>query len=118
MFIKNLLRRVAEKLTGKKCSRCKHNRCGRCTHPDPTMFDRCWNSVTMPGFTGKYERPKLSYAETVELGKKLKIDFDDGVGYNRTDGQLTEEEQYQFQKIQAALEEAGEIARESGLVEG
>lgn len=116
MLIKNLLRRVAEKLTGRKCSRCKYNRCCHCTHPDPAMFARCWNSITMPGFTGKYERPSLSCAEAEELGKKLKEGFDAGITAYRT-GQLTEEEQYQFQKIQAALEEAGEIARESGLLE-
>lgn len=104
MLIKDLLRRVAEKLTGKKCSRCKYNRCGHCTHPDPTMFDRCWNSVTMPGFTGRYEKTTPpAYELSVTVGE--------------WDG-LTEEERFQLLKIKAALEEAGEIARESGLVEG
>lgn len=92
MFIKNLLRRVAEKLTGKKCSRYKYNRGGYCTHPDGSMFMRCWHSVTRPGFTGKYE--KTAHAP-----------------------ELTPEEEYQLGKIKTALEEAGEIARESGLVE-
>ena len=110
MLIKNLLRRVAEKLTGKKCSRCKFNCCGHCTHPDPTMFDRCWNSVTMPGFLGKYESPSLSYAEALAAaGEALQKGITEP---------LTPEEEYQLGKIKAALEEAGEIARESGLLEG
>ena len=93
MGIKILLRNVAEKLTGRKCSRCKHNRAGHCCHPDGRMFMKCWHSVTRPGF---------EYSESVACAQA-------GAG-------LTAEEQYQLQKIKATLQEAGETARESGLL--
>lgn len=93
MSIKYLLTRLVEKITGRKCRRCKHNCNGRCCHPNGNMFMRCWNSITRPGFE---RRP----------GK-----------YEKTDQELTEEQVYQLAKIQAVLQEAGETARDGGLVE-
>lgn len=100
MGIKILLRNVAEKLTGRKCSRCGHNRAGRCCHPDGRMFMKCWHSVTRPGWTGRYE--KAAFELVVTPGE--------------WDGLLSEEEQHQLLKIKASLQEAGDIARESGLL--
>lgn len=97
MFIKDLLARALEKLTGRKCSRCKYNRGGRCCHPDGAMFMRCWHSVTHPGFTGKYEKVEAAPADQV--------------------AGLTEEEKYNLQRIKDVLQQAGDTARESGLLE-
>lgn len=43
------------KLTGKRCSRCKHNCAGRCVHPREDMFSKCWHNPLRPGFEGKGE---------------------------------------------------------------
>lgn len=50
MSIKNTLTKAAEKITGRKCTRCLHNCGGRCCHPDGRMFMKCWQSITRPGF--------------------------------------------------------------------
>lgn len=96
MFIKDLLRKVWEKLTGRKCSRCKYNRGGRCCHPNGAMFMRCWHSVTLPGFAGKYEKVEAAPADQV--------------------ADLTQEEKYQLQRIREVLQQAEDNARESGLL--
>lgn len=51
MFVvKNFISTMVEKLTGRKCSRCKHNCGGICCHPSDSMFTRCWHGITRPGF--------------------------------------------------------------------
>lgn len=93
MFIKNYLAMLVEKITGRKCTRCRHNCAGRCCHPDGRMFMRCWDSITRPGFEKRPPR------------------------YLKTTPALTPEEEHQLQKIRAALQEAEDTARESGLLE-
>ncbi len=105
MGIKILLRNVAEKLTGRKCCRCKYNRAGRCCHPDGRMFMKCWHSVTRPGF---------EYSESVacaQAGAAAAEGLQAGLAAG-----LTAEEQHQLQKIKASLQEAEDIARKSGLL--
>ena len=92
-MIKSYLTKMAEKLTGRKCSRCAHNYRGRCIHRDGRMFAKCWQSVTRPGFAKRPPR------------------------YLKTTTDLTAEEQHQLQKIKDVLQEAEDTARESGLVE-
>lgn len=92
MKIKMFLAKLVEKITGKKCSRCRHNCGGTCAHPSDGMFMRCWHGITRPGYE---ERPaEIEAAE------------------------LTEEQQYQLRKIQETLQEAGDTARDGGLLEG
>lgn len=86
--LKNILSVLIGKLTGRKCGSCTHNCGGRCCHPSGSMYMKCFHSITHPG----YENSKQATG-------------------------LTEEEQYQLQKIKAVLQEAGETARESGLME-
>ncbi len=91
MAIKSIITRWAEKLTGRKCSKCDHNCGGRCCHPDGNMFLRCWNSITRPGFTHTQETQPAP---------------------------MTPEEEYQLQKIRETLAEAEDTARDGGLLEG
>ena len=56
MSIKRALIKAAEKFTGRNCGSCRYNRGGRCAHPKEAMFLKCWNSLTKPGHTGKFER--------------------------------------------------------------
>lgn len=134
MGIKIILRNVAEKLTGRKCSRCKYNRAGRCCHPDGRMFMKCWHSVTRPGWTGRYEKAAppafelritpgewdglLSEKEQKQLQNIAAVlpVREIVVTTDQWGGLLSEEEQHQLQKIKASLQEAGDIARESGLL--
>lgn len=92
-MLKFYLTRMAETLTGRKCSRCAHNYRGRCIHRDGRMFAKCWQSVTRPGFE---KRPPRYLKATTDL---------------------TAEEQHQLQKIKGVLQEAEDNARESGLLE-
>lgn len=105
MFVrfKRFLTRLVENKTGRKCSRCKYNVAGHCTHPSDEMFTKCWHSITRPGFAGRYERP-VRKPKTEEAMESL------GTG-------MTEEEQHQLAKIKAALQEAGDTARDGGLLE-
>jgi hypothetical protein len=91
MSIKNNLVKIAEKITGRKCSRCAHNRGGRCCHPNGKTFMRCWQSITRPGF-----------AEALE-----------GTG----PADLTPEERHQIAKIVETLKEASATAQDGGLLE-
>lgn len=50
MNIKSIMVSLAKKLTGRECVTCRHNRGGRCCHPNGKMFMRCWNSITRPGY--------------------------------------------------------------------
>jgi len=92
-MIKPYLIKMAEKLTGRKCSRCAHNYRGRCKHPAGCMFKKCWQSVSRPGFEKRPPR------------------------YLKTTPELTEEELHQLQKIKDVLQDAEDNARESGLLE-
>lgn len=53
MAILYLFSALVEKLTGRKCSRCVHNRGGRCCYPNSKMFMRCFHGITRPGFEKK-----------------------------------------------------------------
>jgi hypothetical protein len=103
MSIKRFLTRIVENKTGRKCSRCRHNRAGHCTHPSDGMYMKCWHSITRPGYAGRYERPARKPA-AVEATETL------GTG-------LTQAELVQLAKIKETLAEAGETAREGGLLE-
>lgn len=94
MSIKNFLVKLAEKITGRKCCSCAHNKGGKCTHPYEGAFSNCWQSMSRPGFTPRLEGP----------GQEPGAD-------------LTEEEAYQLAKIQAVLQEAEKTARDGGLVD-
>ena len=85
--------KLAENLTGRKCSRCAHNWRGKCVHRNPRMFSKCWQSITRPGFKKRPPR------------------------YLRDVTKLTAEEQHQLQKIKCTLDDAEEMARDSGLLE-
>lgn len=102
MFIKKLLASAMAKITGRKCSTCRYNRAGRCAHPVEGMYLKCWQSITKPGHAGKYERTVFTLSVTA----------------GEWDGLLSEEEQHQLQRIKASLQEASDVARESGLMEG
>lgn len=49
-FFKYIPTRLAEMVTGRKCSRCRNNILGNCWHHDDCMFGQCWPTVTRPGF--------------------------------------------------------------------
>lgn len=93
MSINYLLGRLVQKITGRTCRRCRHNCADHCAHPSDRMYMECWHSITRPGFE---ERP----------GK-----------YLRQDTKLTAQEQHEMEKIKAALQQAEDKARESGLLE-
>lgn len=119
MSIKSTLTRAAEKITGRKCTRCLHNCKGRCCHPDGRMFMRCWQSITRPGFEKRPPRylktedkrreellaPGRAAAEGIKAGMEVKP------------APLTPEQKYQLAKIKATLQQAEDAARESGLLE-
>ena len=90
--IKYFLALLAEKITGRKCSKCMHNVKGSCCHPDGRMFMRCWSSIRRPGFSERCTIPAY-------------------------EGDMTAEEQHQLRKIQGALDNAQAAAREAGLLE-
>lgn len=102
MRIKEFLTRLVEKWTGRKCSRCRYNCAGHCTHPSDGMYMKCWHSLTRPGYTGRYERP-AHWEKDAEPAQQHH--------------ELTQEEQHQLDKIKATLAEAGETARDGGLLE-
>ena len=101
MSIKRALIKTAEKFTGRNCGSCRYNRGGRCAHPQEAMFLKCWNSLTKPGHTGKFER-------TVFALKVTDAQWESGV--------LSDAEKLQLLKIKASLREASALAEESGLV--
>lgn len=107
MFIKDIIAQLAHKLTGRQCSSCTHNRCGRCCHPSGSMFMKCWHSITRPGY---------KYSQSVQYFTTVLPAINDALQAGINLG-MTEEENYQLQKIKAALEEAENAARESGLLE-
>jgi hypothetical protein len=102
MIIKELLRKAAEKLTGRKCCYCRHNVASRCCHPDGKMFMRCWHSVTRPGYAGKFEKENALPPDHGDQAAQV--------------AELTQEEEYQLQRIREVLQQAEDDARESGLL--
>ena len=108
MSIKRYLARLAEKITGRKCCRCKHNCGGQCTHPSDGMFMRCWHGITRPGFSKRNE-------ELERAGRWIKEGFIKGV--ESAPGDMTQEEKYQLAQIVANLQEASATARDGGLLE-
>lgn len=91
MSIKRFLTRLVEKITGRKCCRCLHNRGGRCAHPSDGMYMRCWHGITRPGYE---ERPA-----------------------DPAPGDLTAEERHQLAQIVTTLQEASTTARDGGLLD-
>lgn len=89
MSIKNLLVRLAEKITDRKCCRCQYSRSGTCAHPKEDTFSRCWQSLDRPGFLQRVKKAP---------------------------GDLTPEEEHQLGKIVESLQEASETARDGGLL--
>lgn len=103
MSIKNTMVKIAEKITGRKCCRCAHNRGGRCCHPNGGTFCRCWQSITRPGF---------EHSPSVELYNAARE-----VVTGLAPGDMTDEEKYQLGKIVETLQEASETAKDGGLLE-
>ena len=120
MEIKSLLARAMERVTGRKCSRCRYNCKRRCCHPDGRMFMKCWQSITRPGF--KKRPPRYLKAEDkrreelLTQGRAAAEGFKAGIEVKPAP--LTPEQQHQLEKIKATLQEAEDTARESGLLEG
>ena len=94
MNIKYHLVKLAEKITGRKCCRCAHNCGGKCKHPVGFAFSACWQSLGRPGFEPR--QPETPAQET---------------------GDLTQEELYQLEQIVTSVQEAGQIAKDGGLLE-
>lgn len=106
-IIKYHLVRRAEKITGRKCSKCLHNVKGRCCHPNGRMFMRCWSSIKRPGF---------EYSEAVHFARTHGAAVVEGLQAGMA-APLTAEEQRLLQKIQGTLDAAETNAREAGLLE-
>lgn len=113
MSIKSTLTRAAEKITGRKCTRCLHNCKGRCCHPDGRMFMRCWQSITRPGFEKRPPRYLKPEDKRREEQQKAAEAMDD---LPVEPAPLTPEQQYQLKRIRATLQQAEDTARESGLL--
>lgn len=97
-FIKHLLRKLHAKRYGRTCGRCAYNRNGQCRRPYD-QYMACWHSITRPGFKKRKRKPAAPAAEFP------------------TPAPLTPEQAHQMALIKAALEEAGNTARDAGLVE-
>lgn len=133
MSIKSTMTRAAEKITGRKCTRCLHNCKGRCCHPDGRMFMRCWQSITRPGFEKRPPRylKTKDVTDPEELMRKAQQYLAESdpqrptINMTVADLQhiepiepapLTPEQKYQLAKIKATLQAAEDEARESGLL--
>lgn len=81
MSIKRFFVRLAEKLTGRKCSECRHSRGGRCCHPVGITFMCCWNSITRPGweysFGKTYSRLCASLVQLLKMHGKRGLTRED-----------------------------------------
>ncbi len=106
MSIKHHFVRLAEKIHGRKCSRCAHNRGGKCTNPKEGAFFRCWQSITRPGFEYSPSVECYNNAAAVVAGLEAGLE----------PGDLTQEEKYQMAKIVESLQEASATARDGGLL--
>lgn len=89
MSIKNHFVRLAEKIHGRKCSRCQYDRGGTCTHPHEDAFPRCWQSLDRPRFLQRVENAP---------------------------GDLSEHEKHELGKIVESLQEASATAQDAGLL--
>ena len=115
MSIKSTMTKAAEEITGRKCNRCLHNCKGRCCHPDGAMFWKCWQSITRPGFEKRPPR-YLRYEHTTQtLGRATVEKTAEGVTVKAAP--LTPQQLHELAKIKAALQQAEDTARESGLLE-
>lgn len=115
MSIKRALTKAAEKITGRKCYLCMYNHRGRCCHPDGEMFLRCWQSITRPGFE---KRPPRYLKVKDEMAQhRAARNYEAAKAAEVKPAPLTPEQRYQLEKIKETLQEAGNTARESGLLE-
>ena len=55
MSIKCLLQNVVERITGKRCERCKYNNGILCNHPNVEISEKCRNRIFPYGFEPKGE---------------------------------------------------------------
>lgn len=84
---------LLETVTGRSCEKCDHYAKGSCWHPDLDTRDDCMTRLWPKG----YKKREPARIEPLEL---------------------TPEEEHQLRKIKDVLQEAGDTARESGLLEG
>ena len=115
MEIKSLLARAMERVTGRKCSRCRYNCKRRCCHPDGRMFMKCWQSITRPGFKKRPPRYLKIEDEAAKHGTARNYEAAKA-GIEVKPAPLTPEQQHQLEKIKATLQQAEDEARESGLL--
>jgi len=87
MSIKNTMTRLAEKITGRPCTRCRHNCAGRCRHPNGRMFMKCWQSITRPGYEPRPIEIKARDLPTAQIKPVAPLDED----MERESGLLTED---------------------------
>ena len=106
MSIKHHFVKLAEKITGRKCCRCAHNRGGHCCHPNGKTFCRCWQSITRPGF---------EYSPSVECNNNAAAVVE-GLKAGMEPGDLTEHEKHELGKIVESLQEASATAQDAGLL--
>lgn len=117
MSIKHHFVRLAEKITGRKCSRCLHNVGGTCTHPHPDAFDLCWQTMYRPGFTPrKTPAPGEMTEEELRQLRDTVASLTEACDKAIND-ELTDEDMYQLEKIVDSLKVASETARDAGLLE-
>ena len=105
MNIKRTLTRAAEKVTGRKCTRCRYNAKGHCVHYDGSMYRKCWQSITRPGFEKR--PPKYLRDEHKPFCR---------VAEHKEPGDLTAEEKHQMRQIVESLKEASATAKDAGLL--
>lgn len=111
MSIKHHFVRLAEKIHGRKCIRCAHNRGGKCINPKEGAFSRCWQSITRPGF--EYSPSVEGYNIASAAAAALRAGMEAGMA----PGDLTEQEKHELGKIVESLQEASTTAQEAGLLE-
>lgn len=92
MSIKRFFVRMAEKLTGRKCSECRHSRGGRCCHPNGMTFMWCWNSITRPGweysFGKTYSRLCASLVQLLKMHAKRGLTKEDELAVHTANQKL------------------------------
>lgn len=89
MSIKHHFVRLAEKIHGRKCTRCVFNHGGRC-NLNQDAFSECWQSVTRPNFVERQ---------------------------TQAPGDLSEQEKHELGKIVESLQEASATAQDAGLLD-
>lgn len=103
MSIKHHFVRLAEKITGRKCSRCVFNHGGKC-NLNQDAFSRCWQSLDRPDFVTKNEGREPAAAVAMDTS-------------GLAPGDLTPEEKHQLGKIVESLQEASTTAQDAGLLD-